>query len=282
VGAVIYPEQSGSDVDDWTKTVVNLVQDKADYLISHEYFTWDRDWDSITFDEILAAKTIIKTDMDNIKLMVKQNTSKTIKELPVAMTEFNMRAGEKDTMGVSALFISEALGEFIKNGYGLVNIWDVENGSGFDDHGMLAYGENGVDDDTPHPSFFAYYFYNMMFGDTMVSSISDDTELFSYASLFSNGYLGVVTVNESGSDKNVQIDIDNFSRGSVLYRYEVSFTSLDSRNIYINGQTASAGKIYGPADYEDILPFKQELSTGDTVIPAKKYSVNFTVITPSD
>ncbi|MBN2804376.1 MAG: hypothetical protein JXR91_14870 [Deltaproteobacteria bacterium] len=282
VGAVIYPEEDGSNVANWTQDVVNAVQDSADYLIAHEYFTWATDLNSITFAQILGAKTKIAEDMENIKKMVEENSDKTIDELPVAMTEFNMRAGEKNTMGVAALFISEALGEFIKAGYGLVNIWDIENGAGFEDHGMFANGETGADDETPHPSFFAYYFYNMMFGDTMVSSSSDDNTVFSYASTFKNGYVGIVTVNEEDKGKNIKLDVSNFNRGTVLYRYEVSFDSLDSRNIYVNGQTAPSGKIYGPDNYEDIPPYEQDITTGDVIIPVKKYSVNFTVIKPSN
>lgn len=54
IGAVIYPGTDSPDVDNWTQTVVSVVQDHADYLIAHEYFTWAPDLNTVTNAEVLA------------------------------------------------------------------------------------------------------------------------------------------------------------------------------------------------------------------------------------
>ena len=90
----------------------------------------------------------------------------------------------------------------------------------------------------------------------------------------------VVIINESGEDKDIAIELQNFTPGDTLYRYEVHFDSLGSRAIYVNNRTADGTPTYGPADYESIVPYQQTLSDSAPIIAARKYSVNFVVVAP--
>lgn len=280
IGAVIFPFRTGTNVENWTQDVVAQVQNHADYLIVHEYFTWAPDYNSITAQEVLDAKVLIAEGLGEVNQMVQENTDKPSGYFPLAMTEYNMRAGDKNTTHVCGLFVAEALGEFIKHGFGLVNIWDALNSKGFEDHGLLTRREEGAEDCIPHPSFFPYYYYKMYFGDVMVDATSDNQDVYVYASRFSSGHVGMVVVNESAQEKTVEFSVNGFEPGGKLYRYEIAADSLTTRVFTINGEGPPEGKIYGPRNYEEIAPYASEISNGAVRISAKKYSVNYMVVEP--
>jgi len=277
VGIVVYPEADYRTMPNYTPEVLMAAGDKADYLISHDYFTWAKDPNDVAYSDILNELSQIKFDYDTIQAMVKLYTGK--KSMPVAMTEYNYTGGLKETEGVASIFFARAIGEYIKNNYRLVNYWDIQNGNTAEDHGMFTLGEDGVEDNIPHPSFFPYYLYNKMFGDAMIESTCYDDDISVYASKYSNGYLGITVINQSGNEKTLKINVPRYIISDTVYRYELSTEALSSRKIYINGETSPEGELYGPRNYSDIAPYRQVLSSANpAMLGAKKYSVNFFVI----
>jgi len=276
IGIVVYPGTDYRTMPNYTPEVLREAGDKADFLITHEYFTWAKDPNDVEYSQILGALRKIKNDYDTVQALVKQYTQK--EYIPVAMTEYNYTGGLKETEGVASLFFARALGEYMKNNYGMVNFWDIQNGKGAEDHGMFTYKEEGVEDNIPHPSFFPYYFFNKMFGDVLVSSSWKSEGVFVYSSRFSNGYTGVAVINESPSPKSITVKIPGYTIADTVYRYELSTDALSSRKIYINGMTSAGDGLYGPRSYYTIDPYlhiatKNSLRTG-----IKKYSVNYFVI----
>lgn len=276
VGITVFPGKDYWSSPNFTPEVLQAAGDKADFLISHEYFTWAPDPNSITYEQLLNALPKIRTDYETLQALVREYTNK--ESMPVAMTEYHYFAGLKETEGVAILFFARALGEYITHGYGLVNYWDIENGSGSDDHGMLTYDEDSVANDQPHPSFFPYYLYQKMFGDVLVASSHDDvSDLFVYSSLFSNEYAGVVVINQSGERRTVKIAPDDRLLGDTIYWYALTTPALSSRKIYLNGETAPPGEWYGPRDYASIVPYALERTDTFFTANIEGYSVNFFV-----
>jgi hypothetical protein len=263
-------------IPNFSVDAIKAAGDKADFIIIHDYFTWAKEPNDVTYSEILNAIPQIGSDYNLIQQRVNSYTSKDY--MPVAMTEYHYVAGLKETEGIATLFFAHALGEYITKNYGLVNYWDIQNGSGADDHGMFTYGESGVDDNIPHPSFFPYYFYNKMFGDVLTPSTCDNDSVFVYSSRFSNDYAGVVVINQTESQKSVTIDIPGYSISDTVYRYELSTDALSSRKIYINGETSDDGELYAPRDYETIAPYMQTVTDNAIKTGIREYSVNYFVV----
>ena len=280
IGIVLYPDADYRSMHNYTPEVLTEAGDKADFLIVHDYFTWAKDPNDVEYSEILGAFPQIKFDYDTVQAMVKLYTNKDY--MPVAMTEYNYTGGFKETEGVAALFFAHALGEYMANGYGLVNFWDIQNGDGEEDHGMFTYGETGVEDNIPHPGYFPYYFFNKMSGDALISSTCNNDSVFVYASKFTNGYLALAAINESSSDKNVTVNIPHYNISDTVFRYELSTDALSSRKIYINDITSPDGELYASRDYHNIPPYRQILSDSKFVTRIKKYSINYFVVRLKD
>lgn len=296
VGAVLYPDfkdaPSGNEVPHWTQDVIATTKDRADFYIVHEYFTWNTiDINRVTFQEVLAGRNKIarqKADLDSLILAL------TGKQIPVAMTEFNMRAGQKNTTLVSTLFYAEALAEFAQAGYGLVNSWNTINGKSTDDHGMLARMDwdpvpgkkaaevtaSQAEESVPHPHFFSYYYYGKYFGDAMVRSSGGDDSTHLYATTFSNGVMGIVLVNEGSRTRSVELGLDGARARGPMFWHTVTGDSLGTRMIVVNGQGAPTGKVYGPRNYEDIPAFTRDLDSNARSIrfEAPKYSASFIAV----
>jgi len=293
VGAVLFPDfklaPTGNEVPHWTEDVISKTKDHADFYIVHEYFTWNSsDINLITFDEVLAGRDKIagqKADLDSLILALAG------KPIPVAMTEFNMRAGQKNTTLVSTLFFAEALGEFAQAGYGLVNAWNISNGKSTDDHGMLSRLDYQAvpgmkaaeitaaqaEESTPHPHFFSYYYYQKYFGDALASSSGGDNSTHLYASTFSNGYMGIVLVNEASQDRKVELNLQGVGAHGTMQWHTVDGDSIGTRVIKINGQGPPSGKVYGPRDYEGIPANSLALDSNakSVLFHAPKYSASF-------
>lgn len=199
VGAVLYESPTGSNVKNWSKDVLAEVKDHADFLVIHDYFTWSADYNDVTVKRVLDGVEKIGEDYENVQKMVAQYTGKSEGYYPITMTEYNMRAGRKNNCFLCTVFISQAIGEMIKQSYGLANYWDILNGYNENngDHGLMTRNDPDVPDYTPHPSFFAFYYYARCFGDVLVNATSEKAEVPVYASKFSNGYLGLMIANES-------------------------------------------------------------------------------------
>ena len=283
VGAVIFPDSTG--YNNWSAGVMPAAANKADYFIIHEYFTYDAsDLNNITVQQVLDGLNKIHENKVNYEKMLSQYTTKNSTEIPLAITEFNVRAGLKNMQFVSTVFITRALQQYVKEGYGLVNLWNIMNSganksSGEGDHGMLSRKESNVPDNTPHPNFFAYYYSNKFMGNVMIKSENDssaDGNLTVSATKFSDGNAGIIIVNSGTTTQQVELDLQNFTPKDRLYWYEVTGDDGEDYTVDVNGISGSQ-IIGGPDDYAAIAPYVADISTQQQ-FTAKPWSVNFLFI----
>ncbi len=275
IGLTVYPAENHWSAPRFTPEVLEAAGNVADFLIVHDYFVWAQDPNTIPYAKILAAIPQIREDYYDLQALVRKYTNRD--SIPTAMTEYNYFGGLKNTEGMAILFFSRALGEYASTPYGLVNYWDIQNGNGSEDHGMFTFNEEGAADYVPHPSFFPYFLFNKMFGDVLLRAEDDRDSVFVYSSRFSNGYTGVMVVNQGAQAFNLDLRLAGQDTGYVVYRYELKTPSLSSRKIYLNGATSPAGEWYGPRDYTAIPPYKAE-AVDSVVATLEGYSVNFFVL----
>lgn len=280
VGAVVFDMPTSHDLihTSWNRLLFPVIRDKADFLSVHHYFS--RGWPS-TFDtpaQLFATLAQVSTFTQNVSSQWVQWAG--VDPIPIALTEYNIFSEEKykATSHLNGLFFASVIGEIIRHGYGMANMWDLKNGwEDGKDHGLLASAdEPGVAENTPHPVFFAYYFYTRLFGDVMVNASVDKSTVRAYASRFSSGETGVVIVNPTGNDETVLLDLRDVTPEGRYYVYEVQNDDPDSRKLEINGvgTTQEGG---GPEHYEAV-PARSCTVDGQLLLEVKKYSANYVLV----
>lgn len=273
------------DDDEWNSTLLPEVKDHADFLVVHNYFTSVKD---ATPENLLGSIGQVESVHTTLLDCVEKYTDKPRDHFPVAMTEFNTRGPYNCTM-VNGLFVAQVLGEVIKTGYGMVNLWVSEwNWSEADQEskGFLARNDPDQDDYTPRQSYMVYHYYEKCFGDQMVEAASNHSDVKVYASTFESGEIGLVVVNTSGTEKSVQLDLSAMSNGtdySTAHWYEfyantIAVSPSVDKQFYINGQTGTTTG-GGPENFDDVPPYESAFDK-QSVFRTKKYSVNFIVLRP--
>jgi hypothetical protein len=269
------------DVDDaWNMQVLPEVQNHADFLAVHNYFLTVSE---STPANVLASVGQIGDIKNTLHNCVAKYTSKPADYFPIAMTEYNSR-GEYNVTMMNGLFITQILGELIKNEYGMSTIWVSEwnlDATTGESKGILARNDPDQADYTPRQSYIPFQYYNRCFGDKMVEVSSTDADVKVYASTFTSGEIGLVVVNSTGTDKTVQLDLSSVPNGgnyNAAYWYDFYATDMNSGNkkFYINGQTGvTAGG--GPSDFETLAPYESSYTTAN-LFSSKKYSIQFIVL----
>lgn len=270
----------------WNKKMMPVCVDKADFWIAHQYFVYDNtDWNNITVNEILGSTHLVKESKDNIEASVAKYTSYSGDHLPTAMTEYNLRGGTKEVAQVSALFIAECLGEFIKNKYGMVMLWDIQNGTKNassngpgGDHGFYSWNDPVLPNGTPRPSFFVYYYAQKYLGHLSADIGIVGDSIKGYSSVDANGNIGLVIINQKNALQSVQVKSSDDQIGD-FYWHSIHSDNKEDKKFNINGETNSSYSEGGPDDYESIKPFKITSSSAGVIdLPAN--SVNFVLYSP--
>ena len=273
IGAVLF-RQDGT-YNDWSKKVLSKVENKADYLIIHNYFRRKPNPNNVTYQEMLTSLNQVQQDVVRVKNMVASYTNKPSNYFPIAMTEFNSKTGERERSMANAIFITQALAEQIKNGFAASILWSFQNGldSYGGDHGMTARNSPVLNDHYPRPVFYIYHFFQKFMGDRLVWSYSSDTTVKSYATTFSSDPRAIVLVNNSSVSKTVDLDFGSDSMRYNYYWYEVYANNETDKKIFINGQTSNFSE-GGPENYASIPPYYRPVN-GNNKFELKPYSVNF-------
>jgi hypothetical protein len=281
IGAVVY------DIDDsWNAGVLPEVQHTADFLSVHEYFTSVND---ATLSNILYSVRNIATIKNTLNSCVSKYTSKPAGYFQYAMTEYNSRGPHACSM-VNGLFITQVLGELIKHNYGLATIWVSEwnwNAAENSSHGVIAKSDPDQDDFTPRQSYVPFYYYSKCFGDRMLSSMSDNTNVVSYASAFSSGHIGIVLVNTSSTTKTVKLNFSASGKALSISGYDwyefyantVDHNTQGYKKFYINAQTSTTPG--GGPDLTTVKPYKAT-PAANSVFNMQPYSVYFIVAYPDN
>ena len=273
IGAVLY--RHDGVYNDWSKKVLSKVENKADFLIIHNYFRRKPNPNNVTYQEMLTSLGQVQQDVNRVKNMVASYTNKPSDYFPIAITEFNSKTGEREISMANAIFIIQALGEQIKNGFAASILWSFQNGldSHGGDHGMTARNSTILPDHYPRPVFYIYHFFQKFMGDRLIWSYSSDTAVKSYASTFSSDTRGIILVNNSSNFKTVDLDLGSDTMRYNYYWYEVYANNETDKKIFINGQTSNFNE-GGPENYASIPPFYRPVN-GNNKFELKPYSVNF-------
>ena len=259
------------------KTSTPKVENKADFLIIHDYFKRKPNPNNVTYQEMLTSLNEVQQDMNNVNNMVVNYTTKPSGYYPVAMTEFNSKTGEREISMANAIFIAQALAEQIKNGFAASILWSFQNGldSHGGDHGMTARNSPILVDHSPRPVYYIYHFLQQFLGDELVFSYSNNSDVKSYVSSFSSGSdaLGILLVNNSANNKVVEIDSVAVGSKNNFYWYEVYANNETDKKIFVNGQTSNFSE-GGPDNYTSIPAYFREVNF-NYKFELKPYSVNF-------
>ena len=276
IGAVVTEED-----DAWTAGVLPEIKDHADFLVVHEYFTTEAD---ATSANILASVPMISTIMTTLRSCITKYTGKPADYFPIALTEFNARGAYNGSM-LNGVFITQILGEIIKNKFGLSALWVSEwnwDGTTQDVKAFLAKNDPEQDDYTARPTYLPFYYYGKCFGDNMVQSSSSNSAIKSYASTFSSGEIGVVLINPTSTSKTAKM---LFNKNGVaepieklnwyeLYANTIEPTVVGYKKFYVNGQTSTTTG--GGPDLNLVKPYQTTYSSSN-VFNMPPYSVFFVV-----
>jgi hypothetical protein len=266
IGIVVYDAEESWDPISavWNEGVLPVAGDLADFLIVHNYYT--------PYNEDSPVSTILNSytrTQEFMDVMIKDMQEANKPMLPIAMTEWNIFAvgSMQQVSYVNGMHAALLLGEFIKQGYGLSNRWDLTNGwNNGDYHGMFSVGgEPGVDPYNPRPAFFYMYYFQKYFGDHMIHSSHDGgSNIVSYASSFASGETGIVIINKGRTEEIAEIEIENAIPGNRYYTMTLAGGDDNgdfSRKVLLNGiSTDEQGG--GPDNYEKIEAFAAETAGG--------------------
>ena len=276
IGAVVTEED-----DAWNAGVLPEIKNHADFLSVHEYFTSVND---ATPANILASIPMIGTIMTTLRTCITKYTGKPADYFPIALTEFNARGPYNGSM-MNGVFITQILGEVIKNKFGLSALWVSEwnwDGTTQDVKAFLAKNDPDQDDYTARPAYLPFYYYGKCFGDNMVQATSSNAAVKVYASTFSSGEVGVVLINPTSTAKTVKLlvnkngqpeDIDKL-QWYELYANTIEPTVSGYKKFYVNGQTATTTG--GGPDLNNVKPYQTTYSVNN-VFNMLPYSVFFVV-----
>ncbi len=260
---------------EWNNQVLKEVEDDADFLIVHHYFTIS---DGPTAE---AAVQEIALDMMEIRAAVESQTSKPAGHFPVAFTEFNIQ-GDQATTIMNGLFTADALGTMVESRFSMTNIWVNEwKIDGNHSKGLLAKEDPDQPDFSPRPTYTPYYFYDKYFGDRMIAtSQSGPEQVKAYASLFTSGETGIVLINYSESTKTIRIGFDNAGiTADSIYWHTVHAENKNPGNkkFFINGETGpyEGG---GPEDFDSVPAYAAGFGPGK-VLELPQLSATYLVLT---
>ncbi len=284
IGVVGYQKPKSRDPVQkrWNELVIPEIIDVADFYILHDYYA--------KYGAILNPKEMLKaidTTYSHIKVVnqiIEKYTDKDKGYLPIALTEFNTRSnasiskndGATNVSHCSGIFFAHAIGEIIRQGIGMSMVWDIENGyKDGHDHGMFASSkENGIAWLSPHPSYYHFYYYNKVFGDTYYESLSTNPNIRIHCSSFSSGEIGLVVVNISDKEEIIEIELKNIDSKNLAGVFEIYNKNPNSRKTGINDFFTSkdAG---GPENFKKIKAINLEIKNNVIKIKSKPYSANY-------
>ena len=272
IGAVLFPHDGV--YNDWSKEVLQKVQNTADFLIIHDYFRRKPNPNNVTYQEMLNSISEVQQNVNNVNNMVTSYTNKPSGYFPIAMTEFNSKTGEREISMANAIFISQVLCEQIKNNIGMSLLWSFQNGldSHGGDHGMTARNSTVVQNNTPRPVYYVYYYLNKFLGDKLVFSYSNDPDINCYVSTFSSGEIGMVVINTSQFNKTVEFSATSSFTKNNFYWYEMNAIDETDKKIYVNDLTTV--NLEGGPDFNNVPAFYRPVNN-NYKFNIKPYSVNF-------
>jgi len=272
VGAVLWHKTN----KDWNKQVLNKVQNHADFLVVHHYFT-PFDSNSDPFSEL----TKLGLEIEQIKIAVATSTDKPANYFPIFFTEYNIQGAHTTTIN-NALFTTELLAHIISHRINLATMWVnewkiIDNNS----KGILALQDPDQPDYSPRSVYTPFYYYKNFFGDYMINASQNTYPVKSYASVFSSGEVGIVIVNYNDQSQSVGFDWSNtnFTPNKIYWNtVHANTNNIGDKKFYINGVSGNTPG-GGPIPLSDV-PTNTASFSENTTLELPKYSITFMVIQP--
>ena len=187
----------------------------ADFYLMHNYYGNNGTTAKSLLD---AASTELKSNIDFIRQDIK---NKNAPDLPVAITEWNMKGSDPSKISVINGMQSVILFcDMLKQSFGLSSRWPIAN---YEADGMFYSGSNTqIPAWNPRPDFFYAYYLPYFIGDHMVSTVSGNKDLLAYSSTFASGHTGIVIVNKLKTDQVVKLLPKDYGFGSRFYLYSLT------------------------------------------------------------
>ncbi len=239
----------------WNSGFFKSAKNTADFFVIHSYYT-PYQKNSNPYEILQTATTITDSMMQYLKNMIKENN---VLLKPVALTEWNIFAegSKQQTSFVAGIHAAIALGEMIKNKYGMACRWDMANGyANGNDHGLFNKGdEPGIPKWHPRPAYYYQYYFQKYFGNKMLANSCNDTSIIVYASSFADGKKGLIIINKDTTAKTFAVHFNHQQKNAgKLYGYTLTGGNDNgyfSQKVFINGVsgTFTAG---GPDNFKSI------------------------------
>ena len=270
LGAVIYPLDE--DYDDWTAGVLPEVQNHADFLIVHDYFTFSPNENNISYSQMMASVSEVSEDAASVRSMVSQYTSKDPDHFALAFTEFNSNTGNREVAMANALFIARVLLSQIEEGFDLSMIWNLQSGVAPDggSHGLLAKNSPFQPDASPRPTYLTCWLLQKYLGVSIQPMNTGIPGVYAVETMHADAARGGVLINTSSQAHNVTWDSPSSSRPYVHWDV-LSAQHETSKLVMLNGIGPSSVE-GGPVAPERMMS-RGTLEPGAVIFTVPAYSI---------
>ena len=278
IGGQVYHNPSSWNIIDtqWNVGFFNAVGDAADFYVFHNYF-----------GSAGSVSNILTTGQnwpnENIDFIRQDILNKGAANRPIAITEWNVywdlvANNLHRTSFINGMQAVIILCEFIEQNLGLSARWLIAN---FESDGMFYKGNNGsIPAWNPRPDVFYMYYLQKYFGDHVVSTTSDNSNVLAYSSTFSSGETGLVVVNKGTTEQIIKVRIPEHTVGERFYVYSLTGGTDNgdfSQIVNVNDESP-VSPLWGPIDdLEGIYAFGYSID-GEIKFTSPGRSVQFILV----
>ncbi len=284
---------------EWDIPVLQVLGDKVDFYIVHEYFGNGQNADPWEVLESIDVFYEQKAHIDHLKNQYCDSY------VPLVLTEWNTRyyGSYQNVSCTNGMHNLLGLKGIINEGFGLSCKWNlVWRFNDGETHGLISSEKDnpaieGIPKYSPRAPYFYMDHFKKFLGDVSVNNSTGQTDSIDiFSSVFQSGHSGIVILNRAKTSKNIALNMNDYILGDRYYWY--TLTSDDgnpfSRKVKINGQSNLDYDAGGPLNYNDIEawsantsdgvrlelpPFSATfvLTEGTSAAPASKYNATFKV-----
>ncbi|MGA2440177.1 MAG: hypothetical protein ABSH08_04415, partial [Tepidisphaeraceae bacterium] len=294
-------DPTGASDDNWTKDV--LADGMTDgfvpgFISDHSYmYGPGSESDSFLLNDTVSnpASTLDwSTRYSDYENTLQQTVGASASSVHIMATEYNSNygtPGKQMTSLVNGLFVADSIGSLLDSGYTGGLFWDLRNGWGTNGNnsptlfGWREGGDEGILGDPnlndppftgpyiPYPNYFGFQLASKMVqsGGTVVSAVSNYSELAVYSVLEANGHLDLMVINK---DPDAAIT-EQFNLQGFTPNGQAQFWQYGQTQDYAQSQSSNGAA--SPANFNTALSF-----SGDSfsyAFPA--YSMTVIDLTPT-
>lgn len=177
----------------WMREFLKANGDLVDIVSFHRYpFPLSNVSGPASIEELQANSQEWDKIIIHLRDMIQKETGR---DIPIAVTEFNSDYSKSvggdatPDSHYNAIWLGHVLGSLIKNGVFMANQWMLTSKGGYGGWGLVGRTEL-------YPSYYTYQMYKM-FGDELIYSSSDDSNLSIFSAKREDGALTIMVINLS-------------------------------------------------------------------------------------